>query len=522
MSKQDPQNPEEPPRRLLFFVLAAGLLLGYAAAASAECTGSSTDPYLDCAEQSYGDVLTDIQGQQGNPNYWQIGNVSDTMFDFLAMLNTPAEFTQFNSVQGTVNNCTATTLAQYLACLFPVAAQQKSGCWYDDYAWWGIASTKAFSTDPRYARIFDDGAGTAKTFQQIARTTWGILQNGKGDGIHKGAPQVWDNRENRTGFTPPPPPPVPSQLTPPRFPGGVWQYDLFTNARSTPGSPQAGWVGPLECVFSTSNPRSESLGPYQNTVVNGLYFMLAQRLLALDPANRSAYAPAVQAEYGFLRNWFGYDQGFSLPTAPGASCPGGCDNYQALLRVFPPPQKAAKSGMPALVYERVSTYAAPEGSNAPYSLVESWSPTTFWTGDQGLVLGGLIDFANANPNDDMSPVVAPMIVKGVMSQMVAADNSVAPWLGLGRAPGGDSGDYLSGTGTFMRYLLYAHNAQFAGNPIPRLAKQSQFQTFLKKAADAAYCSYPGSGSMFDHFNALATMVAARQMLTSVPTSVVCP
>jgi hypothetical protein len=75
----------------------------------------------------------------------------------------------------------------------------------------------------------------------------------------------------------------------------------------------------------------------------------------------------------------------------------------------------------------------------------------------------------------------------------------------------------------MRYLLYANSVQTAGNPVPTMVKSPEFQSFLRKAADAAYCDYPhpNQNPMFDHFNVLATMVTARQLLTSPPTSVTC-
>jgi hypothetical protein len=488
--------------------------------ASAQCTSSSTDPYLDCAKQSYQALQTDIGSSS---NYWQIGNVADSMFDFLAMLS-PTDFDQYNSIQGNTSGCTGTLpLAQYLACRYPAWMQLQSGCWYDDYGWWGIASSKAFDTNPSYERIFANPPGTKAMFQNIAWTTWNIMNTGKDDGIHNGAPKVWENRDNLIGFTPPRPTPVPGQLNPPRFQGGVWQYDLFTNARSSRWDGLVkGWAGPVECSGSTMNPKTTALGPYQDTVVNSLYFTLAQRLLAAGPSRPANYETAVNDMYGFLRNWFGYDESFMVPTQPGGTCPAGCDNDKALLQLYPPPQQGGTTGSPALVYERASTYDTVPG--LPYPPVENWSPKTFWAGDQGLMLGGLIDFARTHPHDKMGPEVAQMIVKGVMTKMVGSDGGVLPWLpGNGNAPGNDPGDYDSGSGIFMRYLLYADKVQLSGNPIPALVASKEFQTFLKNAADAAYCHYNNdfNNPMFGHFNTLATMVAARQLLASPPSAVTC-
>lgn len=494
------------------FVAAVVFLIG-AAAASAQCSSSSTDPYLDCAKQTYQTLQKDIDGSN---NYWQIGNVVDTMFDFLAMpALSPSDFNRFNQMPGSLNFCSsARTFAPYVACRYPVNAQLAGGCWYDDYGWWGIAGSKAF--DSRYARIFE-ASGIRTAFQKIATNNWELMRVGKGDGIHKGAPQGWTNRDNLVGFDPKPTP-IPDQLTPPRFQGGVWQYDLFTNARSNGDNRVPNWKGPLECTGQTMNPKTTALGPYQDTVVNGLYFTLAQRLLPHDPFHKDEYLAAIRDMYTFLRSWFGYDQGYMLPKTPGAQCPAGCDNVTALLNI----SQRSGSPWPGLVYERVSTYAAPDGSTAPYPAVENWSSKTFWTGDQGLLLGGLVDYARFSPNDRMSRDVAAMLLKGVTTRMVGNDGGVVPWLSAdGNAPGNDPGDYESGNGIFMRYLLYANSVQTAANPVPTMVKSPEFQSFLRKAADAAYCDYQQYDSMFGHFNALATMVTARQLLTSPPTSVTC-
>jgi hypothetical protein len=37
--------------------------------------------------------------------YWPVGNVADSMFDFLAVLS-PQDFAQFNSINGSASGCT--------------------------------------------------------------------------------------------------------------------------------------------------------------------------------------------------------------------------------------------------------------------------------------------------------------------------------------------------------------------------------------------------------------------------------
>jgi hypothetical protein len=154
------------------------------------------------------------------------------------------------------------------------AVQAYAG-WYDDYAWWAIASAKAY--DGRFAGIFGEYAAA---FTGIAQNCWAVMDQGKGDGVHLGAPQAFTNRDNRTMFVDPPA--VPPYWAAPRMDRGrgsglhgVWQYDIFANKRETPN-----WTGPKEGNGDTnpSLPSAFWLGPYQNTVVNALYFLLAVRL----------------------------------------------------------------------------------------------------------------------------------------------------------------------------------------------------------------------------------------------------
>ena len=70
-------------------------------------------------------------------NGWQVGNVFDTLTDCVV---------RYPEVEPRPRAVIETVLERW-------ASIQGSMCWYDDWGWWGIASTKAF--DDKYAGVFD-------------------------------------------------------------------------------------------------------------------------------------------------------------------------------------------------------------------------------------------------------------------------------------------------------------------------------------------------------------------------------
>jgi hypothetical protein len=218
-------------------------------------------------------------------------------------------------------------------------------------------------------------------FRAAALRTWNLVHTGKDDGVHLGAPNAWDNRNNVSKFDPPKTPdPGYFDFATPRFAGGTWQYDLFADQRT---NEQCGifvedWKGPAECNCLTApsdpsipDPNHPSLpkvflGPYQMTVMNGLYLVLALRLAGTNHHSIAAAAlKAAEAQFGFFRAWFGRDPRQPLNEAP------------SLL--------LTQRDRTALVRERVAWYANDDQ-------VGYWDPETCWGGDQGLVLGGLVDY----------------------------------------------------------------------------------------------------------------------------------
>lgn len=390
-------------------------------------------------------------------NYWRIGNVFDSLTDYIyqdAKLPSP----NVNAAQ--VSSFMQNTLNLYRELIIG----KSNGCWYDDFAWWGIASSKAF--DSKYDFIF----GNLKNeFQQIALSTWDIMNNGKYDDVHYGAPNAWKTC-NQTVFA----------SCAPRFSGGAWQYDMFADHR------------PSDLERSPSNPstpiaeggyQAAGLGPFQDTVVNGLYFVLANRMKAAGWGSQTS----IDSIYGFIHTWF-FDSSLDASTYLYQSVTGG-----------------------KLVRERVSTYA--NGSS-----VHGFKETLSWTGDQGLLIGALCEYNRVSPQAWIEPMVTDIMggIAGSVLESAGSDTYIMPWFPLtaNHLHKIDAGDYSSGLGVFLRYLDEAYGFDStvqtqlnnANNPLRKLILETADTVVAGQLPQWA------DGGMFDDFNQLVSLQMAISIL----------
>ena len=421
------------------------------------------DKYKSQAETTFNTLLELFKH---GTNGWQVGNVFDTLTDYVVRFPEPSP--------GAVVE----------------AAHERwwqvgGMCWYDDYGWWGIASAKAF--DDKYKDIF---GSNRKEFQQIATDCWDIMHTGKPDTYnppykYKGGPMVWENRDegNQPGYFT-----APDTWAVPRFSGGVWQYDMFKDERTNP----------LDCAPQSSNPSDPNgcvLGPFQNTVMNGLYFVLALRI-ALQDKGRGTYE-AAETERGFLNAWFSLEGDESLLWH--------------------------NSNDTVLVRERVATYAYCEEKKS-YPRVQGYGltgPKAAWCGDQGLILGGLLDYLSLRgqafvlPSDPTAESRAISIARGVLSTSDMVD-------ALGVMPHspdfdvhGDADDYSCGSGVFWRYLLrgFGQNAALRTEILNLVAKDPEHNA-IYISAEKAFTPRepPNQNKLFVNFNILATLLAAIEIL----------
>ena len=296
---------------------------------------------------------------------------------------------------------------------------------------------------------------------------------------YKGGPNVWENRDDGS---------IPGYFTSavgwasPRIPGGVWQYDMWQGVRQAPEcTPNHDPKNPNNKLSDPKSPYCP-LGPYQLTVMNGLYFELAVRLV-LQGTGKGA-PQAVSDELAFLGRWF--------------SLPGD----ESLLQRF--------SDGSTLVRERVATYASRDGQT--YPRVEGYHAKDIWCGDQGLLLGGLLDYVLLVPSAPQIESQAISIANGVLLHMVDANGIVMPY-STGFDVHGDPDDYSCGSGVFWRYLLrgFNQNAALRKEVLNLIAENPETNPIYQSAQDP-YAHAPFDQALFKEFNALSVLLTAIEIL----------
>ena len=417
-------------------------------------------------------------------DYWKVGCIFDTLTDYLQQ---DATFLTGRKVAPeTVRKFMSDTYDRYQKM---VIQTQPNYSWYDDFAWWGIACSKAFwpAARPEFD-IFGDLRGR---YQQICLATWETMKNGKYDHLHFGAPNVWAKCDQVT-----------FRACAPKIAGGVWQYDIFGNPRqfedtdNNPCTPIE--IQPRQQVTyefgSGSNKVSTKinlpkydpvlLGPVQNTVVNGLYFVLANRLIALkfeDPKTADGI-------FEFFHSWF---------------------------ELLDEPRLYQEVAGGRLIRERVSAYAA-KGSR-----VVGWQPENSWGGDQGLLLGALADYRRQQigPPKINFDWWLNEIMGGVAGSMLKTENDhtyMMPWFpttAFNWFERTDAGDYASGIGVYMRYLNYAYSFDPAVQKALKEDANPMRVLIFNSAQTVMADKLPSwGGGVFDYFNQLAILVMAISLL----------
>ena len=233
---------------------------------------------------------------------------------------------------------------------------------------------------------------------------------------HKMAPAAttWDLAQNNPKF----------RALKPAIAGGVWNhtYDFGDNAGYNP-----------------LNPKGDALGGYQNTVTNGLYLVLAARLARhtgqTDKID-NPYRAAMEREYKFLQSWFTLSR-------PGV---------EPLLTFY------SDDKSKAVVRERISSYVS--GLK-----VHGYRSDLAWAGDQGLIIGGLVErmeiVKKGDPTYSAMLAVTRQILAGVREYLAVDGRLLAWWPDPPpgyclRRPAGDPEDYRTGVAVYMRYLLYVY------------------------------------------------------------------
>jgi hypothetical protein len=176
---------------------------------------------------------------------------------------------------------------------------------------------------------------------------------------------------------------------------------------------------------------SDGHTPMKNTVTNAVFFLLCSRLYqatrsgqfkGFDPA---AYLAKSTAQYQWFDAWFNSSYAYLQPPVAPITC--------------------------ALIGERPKT--GPEYPD--YDNTYMWQPGLVWTGDQGLMLAALTEYAAIDPQ--AAPAVQnviDLVVKGLVNLVFDADKIVhePPFQCLFT---GDGKDYVCGRGVLLRHLSSA-------------------------------------------------------------------
>jgi|GEM_PF-3267341 hypothetical protein len=359
------------------------------------------------------------------------------------------------------------------------ALDPMTGNWWDDFGWIGIAALRAVEQDmaPQHrdaflkiainAWAYMHGPGWSKVstkvfpFQEDELPGWKEFADCHGNNI--GAPNVWAQIGQTWSQA------SAEQIAkrkPRHSPGGAWNSFYTEGSHATLLPAYSGW--------------GNYLNPVQNSVTNGLYAILTLRI----------YRASL---------YLGYRHVFDASTLDLTTCLQAWKDQIAWLgnwMVGMPSEESLLIDQEwgALVRERVSTFAAWQDVNYwDYA----YRKDLVWTGDQGLFLGALREGRSffLSPSMPAPPAVLDRyaaILKGTFNKVFArrrygADGNVEgsfplPWLDMGApdrynaaSPGSDNGDYQTGVGVYMRYLLQAYIAD------PSVMSEAQLQTILAMA-----------------------------------------
>lgn len=386
---------------------------------------------------------------QQSGSYWQTGHAFDTIIDYFVTNPDPANNPSDVAKIALENYC---------------RNKKEKACWYDDYGWWGIAALKA-------SRYFDTEAtkDLCVEFKKITQECW--------DTMHNNAPNVWE-KADKSKYA----------YMKPRFPGGVWNF--YPTDSDGPPAPSACGNNVPCAPLKASDPKCtghNTLCVIQNTVTNGLYLVLAARLAQANPTD-AVYPDAANCEYGFLHQWFSLDDSNLESLLAKAALPGNLDV--------------------ALVRERVSTFGVAD-NEGQYSRICGYNPEQAWAGDQGLILGGLVDLIKMpgnTANTEELFELAKQIADGVLAAAkLCHQNLLTAWI---TGKDFDPGDYNTGIGVYMRYLLYAYTNN---NNLKAYLQKADYPDFVRANAEHVIAHPSSYLDMVGLTNDLAILLAAIAM-----------
>ena len=343
----------------------------------------STGPvdYRKAAEVEY-EKLLDAWIYQGGPDYkhtlmWYQGNALDTLIDYVSITQDKKE---------------GSVLGGYISELYD--ARLKEGDWWDDFGWWGIAFLNAAKNHnilgEKETEYMKNAARCLEEHMDQATQVWAMANEGDCIPCINASPPDWYRFE-------------------PRFSGGVWNAAF---AGLNTGTPTQQKCRPSDSGIPLGTPEDDCslLTPMQNTVTNGLYLVLNTRYYLQNPQIREVRRDRTLAIYGWLKNWM------DLEDQEVSQCPVNKEKPNPLNKIKP----SLLNSETGLVRERVSTYIQDtKQSPSCFTGVKWYEQDLSWAGDQGIVLGGLVDILNSNLTEDNKWLLekAKGILDGVKDHM---------------------------------------------------------------------------------------------------------
>jgi len=345
----------------------------------------STGPvdYRKAAEREY-KKLFDAWIYQGDQKYnnvlmWYQGNALDTLIDYVSI---------------TQNKKEGSDLGGYISKLY--IARLKEGNWWDDFGWWGIA----FLNAARNHTILGETPET-EYMKNAGRCLEEYMDY---------ATEVWKQAQTAKCFHD-----VGWSRYAPRFEGGVWN-SAFAALNTgpywdcNPNHHQEPPILPLPVPVGTPGDDCSILTPLQNTVTNGLYLVLNTRYYQQSSEKQKTRRDRTLAIYGWLKNWM------DLEDQEVSQCPVSKEKPTPLNKIKP----SLLNSETGLLRERVSTYIKDtEQSPSCFTGVKWYEQNLSWAGDQGIVLGGLVDILNSKLTEDNQWLLekAKGILDGVKDHM---------------------------------------------------------------------------------------------------------
>lgn len=420
-------------------------------------------------------------------NYWPLGCILDSIIDTL----------NITCAKGIMNYMDAQTFLESVADSYINNTAQ--GVWYDDWGWWAIATAKIY--DPEYSLLFHDAALKGK-FEQILQETFKFMVTGEYDGTlkHISNPQDYKGTMNAYDYV------VTMAAHHPQSDWGIIKN--YAGPKWNVGC----WQAPMS---PSSNPLSSDLGPFQDSVINGLFYIAIQRTL-----NQTGLGTQQQVDdMGlFYQHWM--------------ADPSLTSEQKIFMQI---------NEQAGLFRERIGVYA-----NGTVPL--AFNPNLAWMGDQGLMLNALTQLykRQSGPAQEATLNIIKQVIMGVFSYGVGdlpgMKDVVFPWVNVGtplneqpgNPPGyiatgpyeghGDYGDYFSGVGIFMRGLLEAVSIPEILQMTGSLQIQSVMSNTVAAMKSGNYmeefftrCNqFPPNAplSFFDGFNKMATYTAASVIINA--------